>query len=141
MKVTKLDLRKVQDANGHLILEILPKDIKRATLKNPGSCATARACRRQVHRESRVHLTRMYIKKNGGDIWYRYFVPNALRAEIIAFDRGGTFLPGRYILMPPNPRAKLGVRRSDKGKRTVTGNKRRKYSYIRDVRTGPASGV
>ena len=140
MKQTRLPFRDVRDATNHITLEILPRDIKGATLKSPSACVTARACRRQEGREARIHLSRVYIKKNGDNIWYRYFVPPSLRGEIVSFDRGGKFFPGKYVLSPPTPAERLGA---DKRRGRTSPNKKgkKRYKVTKDVRTGPASGV
>ena len=140
MKQTKLPFRDVRDATNHLVLEILPKDVKGATIKNPSTCVTARACQRQLGREARIHLSRVYIKANGGDIWYRYFVPESLRGEIVSFDRGGKFFPGTYTLSPPKPSGRLGADKRRGGTHPKKDGQK-KYKVTQDVRTGPASGV
>ena len=73
MKVTRLNTRRdVKDAKEDLILEILPRDVQGASLKSPDKCAAALACNRQLGREARIHISRVYIKENGGTTWLRY---------------------------------------------------------------------
>ncbi len=140
MKQTRLPFRDVKDATDHLVLEILPKDINGASIKNPGACVTARTCKRQLGREARIHISRVYIKGSDGDIWYRYFVPTSLRGEIVSFDRGGKFIPGEYTLSPPNPSGRLGMDKR-KGRTSPNKNGKKRYKATKDIRTGPASGV
>lgn len=130
----------VFDAKKPLSIKVTADDIKRADTKEPGNCAMARACKRDLHvEEARVHLTRVYIKPYGAKQWTRYATPPDLRAEIIAFDRGGKFLPGEFKLKHIKPSDRLGARK-DKRKRGNTGKtKARGYTHMRDVRGAPAA--
>ena len=131
----------VVDAKRPLTLSVTKADISRAadSIQQPNSCAVARACYRELHaKEVRVHLSRVYVRTNDHN-WVRYVTPDAMRAEIIAFDRGGAFEPGEFRLEKIQPSATLGAKRSSKKVRTVTGKKRRKYTLITNVRAGPAS--
>jgi hypothetical protein len=115
----------VTDAKNDLRLHITKLDVRSGAKKNADACAAANAlCRQEGCTEAKVHFTRAYIKK--GKTWVRYYVPPALRSEIVAFDRGGTFEAGDYELkaMPPNmiePRAKS--RGINKTKRKSHANK------------------
>lgn len=100
----------VKDATKKLVLHITPKDIERGNTKNAGMCAAALACKRQLDVEdARVHIGNIYIKQK--DHWLRYQTPRSLRAEIIAFDRGGKFMPGDYTVSPHSPNERLEARR------------------------------
>lgn len=90
-------LRKVQ-------LHISPADVKNGNTKDPGACAAARAAMREIPNciAARIHLGRAYLLKKDNK-WYRYKTPEALRSEIIAFDRGGKFEAGDYELRPMSP--------------------------------------
>lgn len=95
----KIEGKPVKDANKQLQITIMPRDVKAGALKNATSCAAAQALVRSgVCQEARVHVNRTYLKE--GDKWTRYQTPPALRSEIVAFDRGGTFEPGEYKLLP-----------------------------------------
>jgi hypothetical protein len=97
--------KKVVDATKRVKIMITKKDTVEGDNKNPSSCAAARAAKRIENCISaRVHLGRVYIEQK--DKWVRYQTPEALRSEIIAFDRGGSFQPGEYTLrtMPPSSR-------------------------------------
>ena len=141
MKVTRLNTRRdVKDAKEDLILEILPRDVRGASLKSPDKCAAALACSRQLGREARIHISRVYIKENGGNTWLRYVTSRSLRTEVIAFDRGGSFMPGTYLLKVPSKTRKLGAD-ARKRKGTPIRRKKRPYRTVKDVRTGPANGA
>jgi hypothetical protein len=142
MKNTKLSTeRNVIDASEDIILEITPKDVNNASTKHPGACAAAKACKRQLGHEARIHISRIYVKENGSDIWLRYITTKALRTEIIAFDRGGNFYPGKFLLKAPTKSSKLGSDRNRNAKSSPSGRKKQRYHNVKDIRTGPASGM
>jgi hypothetical protein len=93
--------KKVVDATKPIIIHITPRDAIEGANKNPSSCAAARAVKRDVAEcvSARVHIGRVYVETPTK--WIRYQTPDALRTEIIAFDRGGTFEPGNYKLQIP----------------------------------------
>lgn len=102
----KINGVEVKDADEKLVVKITKDDVRKGSLKNANACAAANALCRQEHcDEARVHFSRAYIRK--GKKWLRFGVPPALRNEIIAFDRGGTFEPGEYILSPVQPTVRL----------------------------------
>lgn len=104
----KIDGMKVVDASRSARLVISPRDVKRGNVKDPGACAAALACQRKFHAPAaRVHLGRTYIQR--GKQWVRYYTGQALRSEIVAFDRGGRFLAGSYMLYAPSPTRALGL--------------------------------
>lgn len=100
--------KKVVDARGKLTLSITQRDCDKGNTKDPAACAAALALIRQTHAKSaRVHLGRVYV--DNGTHWTRYSTPKSLRTEIVAFDRGGTFEPGDYVLTPMPPAQQLGA--------------------------------
>lgn len=108
----KISGARVKDAplKAKIAVVITEKDVHLGAIKNAKACAAAVAlCRQTGCEAARVHLARTYIKKNG--TWTRYRTSPALRAEIIAFDRGGSFEPGEYHLTPVQPIVRLGSER------------------------------
>src|SRR4051812_25480409 len=90
---------RVKDATRPITIEIKDRDVKNGNTKNPAACAAALACKRTFNgAETRVHIGRTYVKL--GKEWVRFRTPLSLRTEIITFDRGGTFAPGKYTLQP-----------------------------------------
>jgi len=138
MALKEIDGLPVFDAKRPIKLVITKHDCERGDPKHPESCAAARALRRSGAKDVRVHLGRVYARQNDGN-WLRYLTPRALRSEIIAFDRGGSFAPGEYHLLAPQPshRAK-GKRYGGNKPSRKTGKKRRAPHIITDVRMGPA---
>lgn len=109
-KSMKIKGAPVKDATRELHIQITDRDVKEGAKKNATSCAAAHALvRTGVCDQARVHVNRTYIKK--GDKWLRFKTPPALRSEIVAFDRGGSFEPGEYKLMPLSPSQKTGIKR------------------------------
>ena len=89
----------VVDAKKSIDIVVSAIDIRSSRSKAPDKCAAAVACVRQVPQvqEARVHLGRTYLRKD--KTWYRFITSGPLRSEIIAFDRGGKFMPGEYRLL------------------------------------------
>jgi hypothetical protein len=109
----KINGTTVKDANQQIILKITAADVKAGAKKNSNSCAAAKAlCRQEQCEAAKVHMSRAYIKK--GKTWFRFSVPLALRNEVLAFDRGGSFEPGEYVLTPVQPSVRLGKPHSNK---------------------------
>jgi hypothetical protein len=105
----KIKNRPVIDPKKPLAIKITTADVKAGQEKDADNCAAAVALCRQLHcDEAKVHLSRTYIRK--GATWQRYLTPPALRREIVAFDRGGAFMPGEYTLLPVQPSQLPGVR-------------------------------
>jgi hypothetical protein len=92
----------VEDATSPLKVIITPRDCSLGQVKNPATCAVSRAIVRGYKCISaRVHVSKTYIEFNNR--WVRYQTPEALTYEIRAFDRGGRFEPGDYMLVPVSP--------------------------------------
>lgn len=142
MRVKSIEGMPVIDGKRPLKLKITANDCRKGDPKDPSSCAIARACRRELHvAEARVHLSRVYIRATGAKSWTRYNTPAALRQEIIAFDRGGSFAPGEHIIPIVIPSKKLTGKRQGGpggGKKSAHPRKRRAYHKVADVRGGPA---
>lgn len=116
---------KVRDSSRHMVITVLPEDLRGARRKNPECCAFARACKRQQKVDA-VHFlkTSAWIEKDG--VLTRFILPESMKREIIAFDRGGKFAPGEYQLRRPNRSRKLGTKpkkRRGGGKETKKGYK------------------
>src|SRR5689334_1454435 len=144
-RITQIDGKPIVDATKPVTLEINTKDIAKADRKEPLDCVVARACRRDLGaKEVRVHLTRIYIRFGDGS-WQRFVTPKSMRTDIIAFDRGGSFPPGSFVLNPPPASQKLTGRRAggsvDKfGHASKNPNRKKRVRHYRvteDVRSTP----
>ena len=138
MRIKEIDGLPVVDAKRPVSFTIGDRDILGADTKEPGNCAVARACRRELSViEARVHLSRIYLRTNKSN-WVRYVTPTKVRSEIIAFDRGGQFDPIEVKLHAPAKNERLGTPRRG-GKASGRGKKRvRAYHITTNVRNGPA---
>lgn len=125
---------KVVDAKKSIHLVITKGDVKKGKVKDPSGCAAAVACRRALKaHEARVHIGRTYLRFNGK--WERYHTSPALRAEIVAFDRGGVFEPGIYTLQKMQPSKKSGKRQgAEKWRTGGRGKKRGRYHILTNIR-------
>jgi hypothetical protein len=136
-RLVEIDGLPVVDARRSFTLHVTAKDIRGASTQEPGNCAIAKACRRELSViEARIHLSRTYLRTNEGN-WMRYLTPLAARDEIIAFDRGGKFESAEFEFKAIPKRERLGTKRRG-GKATGKGKKRRKPHVVTNVRSGPA---
>lgn len=133
----KINGQTVLDATKKVKIHITAGDVKKGSTKDPGACAAALACMRELNAtQARVHVGRTYLKIN--DKWVRYHTPAALRTEIVAFDRGGKFEPGEYTLSPMVPSLKLGQRRNP-GPKLKKGKKPRARHVTVGIRSHGAN--
>lgn len=88
--------KKVINGQRPFTLSITTRDIKKGKHKDPGGCAAAIALMRENTdiKSVRVHIGRIFVE--APNAWIRYKTPHSLRDEIVAFDRGGQFLPGDH---------------------------------------------
>lgn len=100
--------KRVVDATKPISIHITARDTTEGANKDPAACAAARAVKRDAPEciSARVHIGRVYVETPKK--WIRYDTPDALRTEIIAFDRGGSFEPGEYKLRVPEKRGTAG---------------------------------
>ena len=128
----------VVDATKRLQITIKDTDVKNGKTKDPGACAAARACIRQLHcNAARVHLGRTYLQM--GKKWVRFNTPEAIRAEIISFDRGALFQAGNYTLSPPQPSHRGNRKRQGSDAPSRGGKARAKPHVIHGVRAHGAN--
>ena len=133
----KIDGLPVVDATKPLELHITKADVKRGANKDPTCCAAALACMREVPgcTAARVHLSITYLKF--GQRWRRYRTPQALRTEIVAFDRGAAFEAGDFTLTPMPATHHLG-NQTRSGSRTFQRGKGKKQVHVLvDARARP----
>lgn len=110
------------------LLSIDDIDIAGSRRRGPGQCAAARAIMREQRnvKSVRVHIGRVFLEYE--DHWERYQTPASLRSEVIAFDRGGTFLPGVHSIPPLSP---SGIRALEAGKPGAKVRKKKKIARAR----------
>jgi len=141
-RIQTLDGLPVYDATEPLYIEVVKTDIHPRDRKNPQKCALARACNRELHVEAKAYLSRLYIKH--GDHWLRYMLPETVRQEVAAFDRGGGFSEGTYRIPPLTPTARSGSpSQGGTGKKTGSAPafKRQTHRKVEGVRAqSPLAG-
>lgn len=94
-----LEGKPVFNSSRPMEIYITKEDVSFAKSKEPDACAAAVACLRNPGvQKALVHLSVTFIKTRGK--WFRYRTPVGLRDEIVAFDRGGSFYPGDFKLLP-----------------------------------------
>lgn len=123
----KIDGIEVRDATRPVVLHIRDADA-RSGKKDPGNCAAAKAaCRIEGVIEARIYRTRSYLlmqdSRTEKKFWKRFNTPGAIRNELIAFDRGGTFQPDDYQLGVITPNERIG---SERTRGAPTGPKKSK---------------
>lgn len=137
----KIAGKPVKDADEKFVLTITKADVKSGAAKTSSQCAAAKAlCRQTGCEEARVHFSRVYIRKQGK--WLRFGAPPSLRNEVIAFDRGGEFAPGEYVIGPAQPIVRLDApsrkrydNRKNKTRSKNSGTKiKRPYHVVSGVR-------
>lgn len=136
--------KRVVDATSKAKIHITQTDTIKGANKDPGACAAARAAARDITGclSARVHIGRVYIEHKNK--WVRYQTPEALRTEIIAFDKGGSFQPGHYELRPPSPTSELGRRKpsgeTSRNRPSVVRNPRKKL-MVAKIKRHEVTGI
>ena len=124
-------------ANGmtRLRVNVTKQDIERGQPLDQNSCAIAVACVRQLKNvvAAKVHKGRLYLKFEGQARWRRWTVPEYATREIVAFDRGGRFVPQQIDFSPP-PMTVLPAYRKPKQVRSGKRRKRGIMHRTMDVR-------
>lgn len=137
--------KRVVDATSKTTIHITKRDATEGDNKNPSGCAAARAAKRDIPEciSARVHVGRIYVEYKTK--WVRYFTPDRLRTEIIAFDRGGSFEPGDYTLLPPGPsettEARERNRENEKKRTRSSATKSPRRVHVAIVKRHAVSGI
>ena len=139
MKTYTINGRQCIDATKSITLNITNNDCTLASRKDHANCVISRACMKSTGSDALVYVSRVYIKQDYQDVWVRYIVRNSLRTQVVAFDQGGDFSPGTYVLDAPPLTKKLGSRGG--GVPSKAGNKPRTMPVkLEGVRTAGHSG-
>jgi hypothetical protein len=122
----RIDGHPVANGMTRLRVNVTADDIEKGQPLNPDACAIARACIRQVPKvvAAKVHKGRLYLKFEGQQRWRRWTVPEYATREIVAFDRGGRFVPQQIDFAPP-PMPILPRYRPEKKPRSAASNRKR----------------
>lgn len=132
----RIDGMEVENGARRLRVDVTKRDIERGAPLNPNSCAVARACIRQIDgvTAAKVHLGVVYLLQRG--IWRRWKMPEYGRIEIIAFDRGGKFVPQQIELLPPpiNKLVRQAMRSRPRSASSSARHRKRVVHRVQDVR-------
>ena len=116
----RIDGEIVTDAATRLRVDVTKRDIENGAPLNPNACAIAVACKRQLPgcTDAYIHLGLAFllIRKQ----WKRWHLPRYARDEVVAFDRGGKFVPQAIDLQPPPVTQLVKVVRAQAPKRRPT---------------------
>lgn len=138
-----MDIKGKPVINGQRPFELMitRHDIQKGKAHTPGGCAAAVALLRQDKQitQARVHVGRIFIE--GPSAWIRYQTPHTLRDEIVAFDRGGSFLPGKHLVLPLTKSAQRYLddkewRKVERDKRKEGSKDKRKKRVLRHIVSG-----
>lgn len=112
------------DAKRALAFRITPRDAKNGKPRDAFDCAAAKALKRKLGaKKVEVRRTRTFVEMPDGRKT-RFETPTALKMEIVALDRGGTFTPGEYRLKPIPPSQKPAAVRKRKAQAKAAPKKR-----------------
>jgi hypothetical protein len=107
------------DSRRNIVVEVSSKDCKAAE-GNPKDCALARAVKREY--KGKGVLAAYFLRTSAWleyeDKLVRFDLPISVQKEIVSFDRGAGFAPGKYSLSKVPPSSKLGTRPRPPGKRS-----------------------
>jgi len=128
------NVESVEDASEDAVVEVTRRDVSTSERKKHAGCAMAVACKRAMHLDGVIIATSTaYLIK--GNVATRLMVPEHLSREVVSFDRGATFEPGRYTLKHPSACQKIasgrpGGRVRDRG----TGRPLKTHVFTKNVR-------
>jgi len=121
-------MHKTTNAHRKIRFKIISRDVARGKPKDTHACAAALALKRALGADDvDVRVSRTFVTKNGRVT--RYETPDALRFEAKAFDRGGKFEPGDYVIKPVAPSQTTRAVARTKLRREVLG--KRKHPFAR----------
>lgn len=131
----RIDGEPVTNGMTRLRVNVTKSDIEKGEPLNPYACAIARACVREVKNcvAAKVHKATLFLKFEAQPRWKRWNVPEYATREIVAFDRGGRFVPQEIDFSPP-PVYVLPKYRKAKTVRSGPRRKRGRIHHTIDVR-------
>ena len=124
---------KVVDSKSTLAVEVTSSDVHNSKRKNHTECAMATACRRMFSADGMI-IGKQTVYLIKGTKAVRFGIPESVRKEIVAFDRGASFEPGSYQLSKPPHR--LG--QAGGHVKTKTNTKKRHVHVTTNVRASIA---
>ena len=102
-------VKRVTDAKRNASIEVTLKDATSRGVKNHKECAMAVACKRKFKVDG-VIISRSVAYLIKGSHAQRFHLPESVSREVVSFDRGAGFAPGKYELAAVSPANILGSR-------------------------------
>lgn len=127
----------VVDATRSAPIEVTSRDCTAKGVRDHTACAMAVACKRKFHLDGVIIArTTAYLVK--GKQARRFHVPHSIAREVVAYDRGASFSPGKYVLAPISKGHRFGVAKPGKvsGKANKTPRFRHVTNKIRTTLSG-----
>lgn len=137
LKVVQKFFPKVQsivDANRNALIEVTAKDASSRAVKDHSGCAMAVACKRKFHLDG-VIISRSVAYLVKGKQARRFKLPESVSREVVSFDRGSGFAPGKYELAKVPPCAILGARPENRPRSDRNTQPKRKRHITTNVRS------
>jgi hypothetical protein len=133
------NVKVVRDAKFNATVEVTAQDVSSSKKKKHAECAMAVACKRKFHLDGVIISKSIayLVKSNKAR---RFQVPESIAREVVSFDRGSGFTPGKYSLSAPCESNTLDARerrrKEDKRKNHQGKSKRptRMYHRTENVR-------
>jgi len=97
----------VVDATRNAAIEVTKSDAASKAVRDHNGCAMAVACKRKFHLDG-VIISRSVAYLVKGKRARRFKLPESASREIVSFDRGSGFAPGKYVLSKVHPTNRLG---------------------------------
>ncbi len=131
-------VKRVVDSKSNALIEVTQQDANSKDVKNHSKCAMAVACKRKFHLDG-VIISRSVAYLIKGNKARRFKLPPSVSREVVSFDRGSGFAPGKYSLSKVNESIKLGTpSHKQKIKNRIVKEKRFRHltSNVRSVLGG-----
>jgi hypothetical protein len=120
---------KIVDAKKPLSVEVQRRDVSNVNRRKHNKCVFAEVCKREDIADGVViALKTAYIVH--GETATRYKQNESVTREIVAFDRSGSFEPGKYTFRPPATTEKLGAYRDTPGRKRKNKFKRAGFRHV-----------
>lgn len=126
-------VHKVVDAKEGVKVTVTRGDVAWSEKRNGNACVMAKACERSLHVDGAlVNRTRAFLIR--GNTALRYGLTQRTQREIVAFDRGGQFMPGDYYLTRLIGSEAIGAKRTQTKKRGNLKTRRRHWLVTEGIR-------
>jgi hypothetical protein len=133
-------VKTVVDSTRNAVIEVTRGDASSRAVKNHSACAMAVACKRKFKLDG-VIISRSVAYLIKGNKARRFKLPESVSREVVSFDRGAGFQPGKYHLEKIPESVKLGNRHGrvlnkDRNRNVVEGQSRHVTTNARTVLGG-----